>query len=714
MNSDFYNADFPKYKDLPMPVYVSDVQGRVLSCNAIAKSLFKIDDFRNFRLAEIYFDPEDRMRFLQEAGKKREEWSTTEGLKLVVGDEIQRFNFMSKSFWQNNKLIGFICMLSKVDSFSGFRSFQNDVNFGLFEIGKNNQLIYYNNAFAHILGIENFKYGSEYDIVDFLCPANNASSSQKKEYYKSIIKGLQKSGELTKQIVKVANIRGEEYDLVVNMKIGQIRNGRIVSVKGIVESNSFKNIYKIIDELNIALFTLKRQGDRFVISDANKYFKSIFENSSIEKFDNIEFRTLFDEKYSEKIQQALLTERKEQFNINVRNVLWDPSNIEYNIHIQKVPDALIESYVSIMYSTTDEVNKTIRGMRDDFSSFLHSYSAMAGNIKDTLQGVIGAHGTSAVSRGKLNVSLALNQIKIYMRSFMSALKVLRAEVQEKNLNTSIFGQIAYNLDQIYSDDNSNVSVKIFAGLYRNQFVFIRENIKRYRDYQKLSNSCKRKLNVPISEILRYCRIISIHHLEQEAFEMGLDVQSFKDIMISQSVVNVNNQFKILKPIDKAIGFLSEYGLRRILRINKTDRTTTEGLIIGDERNLFTVFYNLIHNAVKYSFIKPDREVSTVEVVIVEKDVSYIVEVINRGVRISAKEIESGELFDFAARGKSSVDRERKGHGIGLFHCKNIINQFRGSIEIFCRPVDHVNPRIDQIPHITTFKVTLPKNKSYGL
>ena len=133
----------------------------------------------------------------------------------------------------------------------------------------------------------------------------------------------------------------------------------------------------------------------------------------------------------------------------------------------------------------------------------------------------------------------------------------------------------------------------------------------------------------------------------------------------------------------------------------------EAFVLGNENSIFTVFYNIVHNAIKYSFIRPGNNLSDVVISVSEHPFEFHLSITNRGLRFPKEELESGNLFKFGVRGSVSSDRNRKGHGVGLWHAKKTIDEMDGKIEIESEPIDKFSQRLDT-PHFNTVKLIIKK------
>jgi len=117
-----------------------------------------------------------------------------------------------------------------------------------------------------------------------------------------------------------------------------------------------------------------------------------------------------------------------------------------------------------------------------------------------------------------------------------------------------------------------------------------------------------------------------------------------------------------------------------------------------------LFFNLIHNAVKYSHTDTRRSGRSITIVCESCKFRYCIEISNYGVGILPDEISQGLIYDDGYRGILVRDSSRTGSGIGLNTVKRIVKMHDGSIEVESRLMGS-----DQMldPYITTVKIRIP-------
>ncbi|PWB53736.1 MAG: hypothetical protein C3F06_05815 [Candidatus Methanoperedenaceae archaeon] len=185
----------------------------------------------------------------------------------------------------------------------------------------------------------------------------------------------------------------------------------------------------------------------------------------------------------------------------------------------------------------------------------------------------------------------------------------------------------------------------------------------------------------------------------------LNIYGRDDLEIEFDSVNIYNIIN-----DTANLYRNEAKKKNVhISIKLTNSYKQEGqpFVFGSKKHIEQVFFNLIQNAVKYSF-SGKGNVRYISITIDTYKNMFICEISNFGTGILPEEIE--KIFQRGYRGKLSRDRNRIGSGFGLFTVKQIMEAHNGKIEVTSNNVgDGSLLKID--PYITSFKVYFPYSKS---
>lgn len=154
-----------------------------------------------------------------------------------------------------------------------------------------------------------------------------------------------------------------------------------------------------------------------------------------------------------------------------------------------------------------------------------------------------------------------------------------------------------------------------------------------------------------------------------------------------------------------IEMVQGYAMERRIKINVTN--TAGGIFVkGKMSELRLVLFNILHNAIRYSYTFKGDNFAWVKVVARVENKFITIEVENWGVPIKANEID--HIFKIGYRGSQAMKAEGLGSGLGLYTVKRILESFGGNIKVVSLPgrLSIKGDDLDQ-PYITSVTLKLP-------
>jgi two-component system, OmpR family, sensor kinase len=279
-------------------------------------------------------------------------------------------------------------------------------------------------------------------------------------------------------------------------------------------------------------------------------------------------------------------------------------------------------------------------------------------------------------------------------------------LKEDNIKVDIALQ---KVQKIQSDFERDGLAKLSISNLRNNFVKIRALLEAQTAKEIMPKQILREMNRAIDQVLRFSRLLNLHYIENECYNILLDTEEFKEALRSDAYTYKNEPFDLIEVISDVKRNLEEFAERSKVEIKFELPANIKKIILkGDEHSMYFAFYNVLHNAIKYSWSKRGENLAWVSIKVSYDSPQTIFSFENHGVPIDPKELKT--LGDFGNRGWKAK-KERGGNGIGLWHSKKIINAANGIIRITSDPVNSDFPEDLEQPFLTNVTITFPNTNA---
>lgn len=667
--------DFEKYQNLPMGVIVVLKDGTLIKENATAKKIFDNSLNVGEDIHKIFVNKKERNRMIEYLEKKQDGyWLTNKTISYNLNNHIKKFSFYTKSFKFENQLLGVLSLMFETNIFHATLELGNALPVGVLEISDESKVTYSNSKAREILNV-----GNNFELDDKLNSISNYVTLND-------IKQISKDLKTHKSSIDVElNIKsGIEYKktnasiFIVEEEIGKNGNPDLFyKTTAILEDITY---HDIIQDSPTAFFTFRMSSGDYIVENCNENFASTF-GKTISECRGIKLNTLFniEEEFEEliKLIKKISNGKTENHTIEI-DKSGTPTFLKVFI---KQKEKKITAYSGMLLDVTDDLNENLEKWRKSFASVLHTYQAVNNNVVVTTQEILNGHGSSLVHNGKvdkLGLSKRVNELITGFETHFN--QFIRNQVNIKSQET-----LKYFIDQtiknIINKNFANKELEAYPiALFREQFVLIREKLKLWGLENKIQ--IKPELNNQISEILRYLRLASLEFLNTDCYKLESEIQAFRLILHSEAFVQTKTKINLRNIIRDAENGLAQYAVKSNLKLNVRTDQDWDPYIYADSNEIYTVAYNLIHNAIKYSWVRPSIWPVDIKIQRLGEDF-ILVTVENYGSEIPEQDIKSRKLFSFGKRGLTAQDRGKKrpGTGIGLWYCDKIVRQMNGEINV---------------------------------
>ncbi len=352
----------------------------------------------------------------------------------------------------------------------------------------------------------------------------------------------------------------------------------------------------------------------------------------------------------------------------------------------------------------------IKELTTDIGKLLHTYSSTLIHSKHSMDAVL----RSLITQDLINPNTKSpdeDQIIKMLRSNLNQLiNSIKNLEDENNYNRYLSNAQSMQLKRILVllKDNELLKIQLQKiAIFREGTLRIKSMISDLKN-KNMPREVFKLINRNLEEVLKLCSLITLSH----GIDVVLEMESNVDSLRSYILTNVKPPEKaesldLYDILNSAIISLNEFAAKRnvIFRINPGYRG--QGKIKGVKKDLIRAFLNILHNAIKYSWERKNKEKAIVRINLSSNDGNWLnITIENWGVAITEKELKDGLIYQIGYRGIYSSDRQRPGTGLGLYDVSKVIKNHKGIIEIESKPVS--KGALDYSgPFITKVSIKLP-------
>ncbi|MCI0666018.1 MAG: HAMP domain-containing histidine kinase, partial [Acidobacteria bacterium] len=224
---------------------------------------------------------------------------------------------------------------------------------------------------------------------------------------------------------------------------------------------------------------------------------------------------------------------------------------------------------------------------------------------------------------------------------------------------------------------------------------------------KLPREKVREVRTAAMELLRICNLIALHQVSDVTIEIDYVLRALREYVVTGAQTEISKAIsKVPQLISQAINRLQGFARSRGVTLDVIE--SSEVLVEVAEHDVSRAISNLLHNAIKYSWIRKKDEAPWIAIR-VRTDSHYVyIDFENWGVPIPKEELERELIFKLGYRGRKASDRGRSGTGIGLTDARRVAREHGGDVIVKSHPARSGGRDDDyQQPFITTATFKLP-------
>lgn len=695
---------------LPFAVYLSSTEGIFLQYNVEARQLFNLSEKPTFadNISTYYLHPKDRQENLEQLHQvEKGQWLRNTTIDLRIGSRICYVRDFSQAIWDEtgDKIIAILSMMVKISKVGRYHRLFNDLPVGIFSLRKDEGLVNANPKFLEMHGYKDLEEVINKNPVEFLrYPSDFDDMRRRVDEDDRIIKDYQEH--LRKD--------GSTFTASVSAKIIRGKDGQYIGTEGILEDVSTEAIFfNLVNDVPIGLYKVRiNEKGAHILIHCNQHFAV---NRGMEPKEMIgkDIRGFhksmedFDQFHDDLI-------RKDEEGQNLLDYILEAYNgkgalRKYEVHLKLLKDAdgQVIGRVGAEKDVTDywETKQQVKELTTDIGKVLHSYSSTLIHSKQSMDAVM----RSFITEGEMNGNgRDLDDEKVFGKIYqrITALNSLLEKIMKKNAEVeaiaeSTAAQLHHILDLLKAQAKNQMGVQQLA-IIRDGSIKIKELLFSFAKGnfpREILKQAKREL----TEILRLCSLITLSRGEEAILEMETVVNNLRSYILTR--VKKKEKIDRLDIYDILVGIvrnMEEYAANRNIDIRLNIRGIRNEYINGYENDLVRALLNVLHNAIKYSWIRrgPSRAFVMVEG---KKDKNWLyLNVENWGVAITQEELDKNLIFKVGYRGVNSSDRRRPGTGLGLYDTLKVIKKHNGLLKVSSDPSlgnakdDYSNPFITRV------------------
>jgi PAS domain S-box-containing protein len=709
--------------DLPVPVYVVAKDGEIIKCNSRFAELFGIpaNHSKTMNITTFYLNPEDRKKIEQlflsndtnEVNNQLIEMKTVDDREICVKDNCRQII-------EDNHVIGYLGCLTDITEEEKFREYSPA---GIYELDEHHFFKRVNEAAAKSLGYEKNELVGQHVKIVYLDP------DEPENIKNELIDTAKRNGKgiIEKRMIRLRAKNHTEKSFWTNvfkMPIeGDTYSGRHGNLIDVTKEEELANF---IDQIPIGVYRINYCDDgRQTIDYCNIEFCEMFGFENFNSARGTDVRSLWQDFDRDSPEFERILEQNATTDTLVARVVRFQSIDKTRLFSAEVHGKhILENGKKVKrigaIRELEQNEVTLMELRDDTGRFLHVYHAdislMIYMVNQLLMLLYEKDSYTTMHHRKTAVSEELRKASSLLLKALSGLINLVGNNQRK-IDAFQPGQwerlqeISGNQELVLSmsyDHSITDEIHCIAFKLMDMVGSIKKGI--------LPNAIVKNLNSRIHEVAKLSSAILLSELREHLAEIDVEAKEFHEKIHAWILKSTTNKKfnRIDYLIRKAIEHLGLFPAIRGVDIRQAFRFPGAGMTC-DEKDLRMVFFNVIHNAIKYSWTRPGGQNPWVDVILESDKLrqSAIIKVRNYGVPIIRNEIESGSIFQKGKRGGLAQDRGRTGMGTGLAVARDVVKKYSGDINVSSRPAAETNhsKKDTTVPFITTVTIVLPVQQS---
>lgn len=697
--------------DLPLGVYVVQKDGTIVDGNKKFRKMLNLPldgDLSAYSLASFYRYPEKRKILVDSAIDKARADENIENtlIELMVEQCPLWVNENCSVIWEDDSTkvtpLGFLGCMMDITKEEEFREL---LPTGLYELDANDNIVRMNRAILDALG---YDFGS-------LRNKHVTVLHKDDKRAKELSEKVKKEGKFEKEIVELTCEDGSIRTFWASAYRVDSPNGyggRKGTLVDITEEEKFQRLLNLIP---IGAYSIKIVGDREYIEDCNKTFALMFDFDSPEDAHNTYVFDLWEnpERDSKRFREAL-----------GKSTEQEPACVILPVKTKKGRHFLAEIHGRLMKENGRIIGRSgalrdaskeaiLLQIREDVGKVTHAYQAalvMWGLIIKPCINYLKSQSEINFTDPLEGLLKNIQDAGVELSRKISRLIEIKDEsnLRSEALSENLWENLKYKnnlLIEYATTEKYRMLIPAYGLVIANEVINILRQIKK----QRLPDEITRKTVRACNNLILLCILKGLLDAKNKVDDMEDLVKNFRAyVEFYEQNVEEKRKCSIKELIETALKEIGPFASSSDVGIEVDYKENSDEVhVYVEKNNIVTAIYNLLHNAVKYSWRRTKPDKTRVKIITIVEKFEVCIYIENLGVPIKKDEIESDAIFVFGIRGELSSDRKRKGSGWGLPWARQIVRAHRGDIQFISRPEEGGKEDDYLSPFVTIATLRLP-------